>query len=194
MRKIAIAFVWSLIMSALAGCVIGLALNALGLDWTYGPAFTVGITVLHGWLQSRSLLLVALGRKDKPGVIMSGRSIPVTAGGLPARFESAIRGSGRLSLDIDQSMSIVTPTGVMIGEDTIKSFVGRSWTRQTAGRSGLSRRYWTRVHRPPLDREVYDSLIYVLLSIGAIQGRVSGKSGKLVIGYKEICEQIRRGE
>lgn len=194
MQRIAIAFTWSVIMAGLAGLVIGLALNEFEINWLYGPIFTLSLTIIHGWIEARHMLLKALGHKEKPFASVTSRGIPVAAGGLVARFESALPGGKTLTLPVEERLTIMTPTGVEISPDEIKHFIGRAWHRQLIGKPPLSRRYWTKQHRPPWDRERYESIIYVLLSSGHIAGRVGGKSGFLKSDYQTIINQIKRGE
>lgn len=191
MKKIAIAFTWSMLLAGLAGLFIGAALAGLGIDWYYGPGATLALTVFHAWLQSRSMLLAALGDKKGPQVIASSRSIPVTAGGVMARFESSIGRGRTLELPISDEITILTPTGVVIDSDRIKSFVGRAISRQAAGLPPLSRPYWTKRHRPPMDRECYDTMMSVLMAAGCVSGRVQGKSGRIQGDYRAVIEMIK---
>lgn len=192
MKKITIAFIWSEFMAALAGCFFGLLLREVDLNFWWGPGLTVGVTTVHGWIQARQFFMAALGERKSPRAIVNTRNIPVSAGGVLARFESTLPGR-TLQLDAEANMEVITPTGVVIGEEQIKGFVGRALTRQLQGKPGLSRKYWTRIHRPPWDRESYESMVYCLVQHGFIQGRVPGKTGKLTGDYRTIVNTIKRG-
>lgn len=192
MKKIGIAFTWSMIMAALAGCFLGIGLVQFDYNFWLGPLFTCGLTVTHGWIQSRAMLMAALGERKQATMAITGRNIPVSAGGMLARFESALPGR-TLQLEIEAGLQVITPTGVVISEDEIKHFVGRVVSRQLQGRKGLSRRYWTKEHRPPWERESYETLISCLKDNGFIQGRVGGKTGVLRSDYKTIVNTLKRG-
>jgi len=192
MSKIATAFIWSLFLSLLAGLIAWGLLFWLEFPWWIYPAMTMGLTIISAWIDSRELLAHRLGRRYEPSIQVSGRAIPVSAGGLATVFEAILPGKRRSEIEVENELSIMTPTGLLIREDRIAYFLNRAYTRQIRGLPGLSRPYWTRDHRPPFDRSEYDSLIYCLMGGGFIDGRVQGRSGKLNTHYKEILLTMKR--
>lgn len=192
MTKIATAFIWSLFLGLLAGLIAWGLLFWLEFPWWIYPAVTMGLTIISAWIDSRELLARRLGRRYEPSIQVSGRSIPVHAGGLATVFEAILPGKRKSEIEIENELSIMTPTGLLIRQERIAYFINRAYTRQIRGLSGLSRPYWTKEHRPPFDRSEYDSLIYCLVAGGFIEGRQPGRSGKLNAHYREILTSMKR--
>jgi len=192
MSKIATAFVWSLFLGLLAGLIAWGLLYWIEIPWWIYPAATMGITIISAWIDSRELLARRLGRRYEPSIQVSGRAIPVGTGGLATVFEAVMPGRRRQEVTIEDELTVMTETGLLIREERIKHFLGRAWHRQLRGLAGLSRPYWTKEHRPPFDRSEYDALIYVLMAGRFIDGRQPGRSGKLNADYRTIVTYMKR--
>jgi len=192
MQKIAIAFFWAMFLSVLVGMILAVLLNWIGLPWWTWPCLTSGLVVIQAWLQSRDLLAQRLGHRDRPMAQFSGRSIPVSAGGLPMVFESIIPGGRTSNIEVEDVLSVMTATGLLVDGERVKEFVNTAWRRQERGKSGLSRRYWLEGHKPAWDRSEYDALVYVLNQNGFIVGRKDGRSGRLSTDYRSIICLLKR--
>lgn len=194
MSKILTAFVWSMVLAMLAGLVGWGLLYWLDFPWFIYPAITCGLTIISAWIDSRELLARRLGRRYQPEVRFSGRDIPVTAGGLAMSFESIVPWGKQKAVTVDDELSIMTPTGTVIGSEAIKHFLGRAWHRQLRGLAGLSRTYWTKEHRPPWTRDEYEAMIHVLEGGEWVERRTTGRSGRLTADYGEIVRSLKAGQ
>lgn len=183
MKPIMIAFVWTMLTAVFAGLVLGWALSTIGYDWIYGPAIALSISVVDAWLKSRGLLARRLGHRDQAKIITSERAIPVS-------LEQILPGRQR-SVDVVDQVRIVLPSGDVVAESDIKTFIGVAWSRQTRGKVGLSRGYWLRVARPAWSRERYEGIISALDQAGYIEGRRSGRPGRIVGSYYQIIKELK---
>ena len=193
MQKIGIAFFWSVVLAGLAGLAISPLMVLFDLPWWLSSAGLVGLTVLQAWVQSRDLLARALGKRDNPQLIVGNRDIPISAGGLAMRFESALAGRKRDTVAMEGDISIMTATGLLITDDRVRQFIRWAWQRQSRGDHGLSRDYWTKDHRPAWERSEYDAMIYVLVGGGYVEGRRAGRAGRLNADYGQIIAGLKRG-
>lgn len=192
MGKIATAFFWSLFLAILAGLVFSPVMVWFDLPWWVSPAMASGLTIIQAWVQSRELLARALGHREKPGVVVQNRAIPISAGGLAMAFESIMPGARREAIEVDDSLSVVTATGLVVSPERVEDFIRRAVTRQYRGKPGLSRSYWLNEYRPPWDRSEYDAMVYVLSQNGFIDGRKPGRAGKVNSDYRTIITTLRR--
>jgi len=193
MSKILTAFTWSMFLSILAGLAAHGLLFWLEFPWWIWSAAACGFTVISAWIDSRELLARRLGRRYEPSIRLSGRSIPIDTGGLAAVFETILPGTKKTVVDLEDELSIMTATGILISSERVKHFISRSWARQLRGLSGLSRTYWTSEHRPPWDRSEYDAVLYVLEGGQFVENRKAGRSGKLNSDYGTIIRSLRAG-
>jgi hypothetical protein len=193
MTKILTAFVWSMVLAMLAGLVAWGLLFWLEFPWFVYPAVTCGLTIISAWIDSRELLARRLGRRYEPELRFSGRDIPIAAGGLAMSFESVIPWAKKRAVTIEDELSIMTETGLLISGDRIRHFLGRAWRRQLSGKSGLSRPYWTSEHRPAWDRSEYEAMLHVLQAGGWIENRRPGRSGRLIADYGTIVRALKSG-
>lgn len=70
-------------------------------------------------------------------------------------------------------------------ERHILDFLQTAWRRQQDGRFGLSRRYWMRQRRPPMQRPIYDNICQLLAASNLIINRKRGGSGQLATPPQE---------
>lgn len=192
MQKIAVAFFWSLLLSALAGLVFAPAAVWMGWPWWVGSFVLAGLTIVQSWAQSRDYLARALGKREQPSLLIHNRSIPVSAGGAAMVFDAVMPGRRQAAVEIDDGLSIATATGLTITEARVREFIRFAWSRQQRGQPGLSREYWCNIHRPAWERSEYDAIIYVLVASGFIEGRRSGRAGRLTSDYGVIIAALRR--
>lgn len=184
MVRIATAFVWVLILSFLAGLPVGKLLEMMGYDFWTGPIIVVSFAIIEGWIKARGLLSRRLGHRDESRLIRSDRAVTVGA------FEFSLPGAKK-TVDVPDSFYILTPSKEEISYQEIREFVWRATVRQASGKPGISRKYWTREHKPRWSREWYEAMVSELDKSGLIEGRIGGRSGRLNKSYDEIMLTLR---
>lgn len=143
----------------------------------------------------------AFGERRNSVSVSSGPS-SVLGRMVPINYSSGTKHTFLSSLPMGQDQpEVSTPksfTVTMDGNDhtivsnDLDSFLHTAWRLQRQKRHGLSRKYWTRQHRPRYHRLEYDAIIFILLSVeGLIVDRGDRRSGRLTLPPKLALNVIK---
>jgi hypothetical protein len=101
-----------------------------------------------------------------------------------------------LPIDVKDTAEELTAITVTMDEtdytillSEIEDFIRIAWGKQRQGKSGLSRNYWTKTHRPRMKTLDYNIMIFALQPI--IVDRKKGKSGKLLDSPLIAIERVK---
>lgn len=162
---------------------------------------------IAGWASAktaREMLLRALGYRDAPKLSVSsgssGRKVPINyASGTKHTYLSDIAAlwKPQEQVTFDPPALPMTFTVLVDGLDhtvtldEIDYFIRKVWALQRLGKNGLSRKYWTRTHKPALDRLHYDTRVNLLLMAGIIVDRGDKRSGRLAVPPNKALDAIK---
>lgn len=193
-RQMTIAYAGATVCAVSTGAVGAVLWNEAG------GRVDVGVAILGTWfvvvgvpslVASVEALRRTLGIRSPPSVVSNlpgrvrGRPVRINLPSGPiTEFMTTLPGGDRSRpIRLPDSWT-VTIDGVQftVTESELSSFVTRVWRRQRSGRSGLSRSYWTREHRPRMSRQEYEATVTLLLGVsGLIVDRGSRRSGRMIL-------------
>lgn len=194
-KQIATGYAAATVSAATTGLVGGYLWQHFGGEPDYVVAIgaTWFVTVgLPSIAISASSLRRVLGEKQQTAVTATpSRAIPYTANGksgyvfnyATSAFDwmTKARQDDDVMLPEDFTISVDGATHT-ITEPEIDFFIRRAWSKQRAGRAGLSRAYWTKTLRPALSRQEYEARMTLLLSVPRLViNRSERRSGKLSV-------------
>jgi hypothetical protein len=117
-------------------------------------------------------------------------------------FDVSFVWGSEINIEIPQSAninlfvsSISTKDGILevrFTENELLKFLQSAWRRQLKGEKGLSRRYWTKIHRPRYKTYYYNAIIRFFQDNEVIINRDRHRSGSLISDPYQCIAIIKR--
>lgn len=212
-KQMTTAYVGASICSVAAGTVSAALWDKLSGQADYGlwigGAWLVVVGVPSMVVASDTLLQI-LGKRAGISVRQNsgqyqGRKVPINYGqGRQGHlFLSTMpligkRGADELEpalpIELPQSFTVtIESIPYTIPVSDLRDFVHKAWARQRVGKPGFSRNYWTKTHKPKLDKTQYAATMAILSQIeGIVINRTQGRSGRLAVP-PEACIKMLQG-
>lgn len=196
LRDISIAYAGATVTSLTTAAVGSYVWSKFGYDVDY--SLTISATwLLTVGVPSTIVAAETLRRKlgeHQPTTVSAagggrswGRSIPVNANGKASHlFLSSIPWLAQPEPAAELLPSVFTvkidDSSYSVSLPEIEEFLRTGWKRQRRGETAFSRPYWTRQHRPRLNRLEYETRLSILLSVpNLILDRSQRRSGRLAV-------------